>query len=148
MSKKFIILLAEDDPDDRQLFQLALKRVDGVVDVVEVHDGPEVIAYLKGKDRFKDRAEFPFPNLLLLDFVMPKMDAPEVLKWVRDQSEFKDLPVIVWSGSDRPGQSQAVVPFGAEYVRKAPDFNMTMELARRIVHKAIQAGSANGRGSH
>jgi CheY-like chemotaxis protein len=146
MSEKFSILLAEDNPDDRQIFKVALKRADGL-DVAEVRNGEEVINYLKGKDGFSDRARFPLPNLLLLDLVMPHMSGLDVLKWLRAQSKFTDLPVIVWSGSDIPGQAAAVGVFDAEYIPKANDFDGTVQLARRIVQKALKMSHGNGSAS-
>jgi len=146
MNQKFSILLAEDNPDDRQIFKVALKRADGL-HVSEVRTGEEVLDYLKGKDGFSDRARFPLPNLLLLDLVMPFMNGLDVLKWLRAQSKFTDLPVIVWSGSDIPGQAAAARAFDAEYIGKANDFDGTLELARRIVQKAIKMSEGNGRAS-
>jgi CheY-like chemotaxis protein len=143
MKQKFSILLAEDNPDDRQIFKVALQRADGL-HVAEVRTGEEVLEYLKGKDVFSDRARFPLPKLLLLDLVMPHMNGLDVLKWLRAQSRFTDLPVIVWSGSDIPGQAEAVGVFDAEYIRKANDFDGTLELARRIVQKALKMSEGNG----
>src|SRR5260370_42523426 len=85
---EFTVLLAEDDPNDRRLFQLALRRNQKPIQVFEVADGMEVIQYLKGEGKFAARDKFPFPNLLILDLKMPRMTGLEVLHWLRHKPEF------------------------------------------------------------
>jgi len=77
------ILLAEDNDDDVSLMRRAFERARILNPLVVVSDGEQAIAYLKGEGIYKNRAEYPLPNLLLLDIRMPKKDGFEVLRWVR-----------------------------------------------------------------
>ncbi|MEP6757365.1 MAG: response regulator [Chthonomonadales bacterium] len=66
-----------------------------------VCDGVEALAYLNGEESFGDRENYPFPDLLLLDLNMPRINGFEVLEWIRDQEKFRHLLVHVMSYSSR-----------------------------------------------
>jgi CheY-like chemotaxis protein len=96
------ILLAEDDPNDIRLLNFALAR-DGNNGIPArfalARDGEEVLEYLQGEKGFVDREQFPFPDLLILDLNMPKMDGLEVLRWLKRNAACARLPVVMLSGS-------------------------------------------------
>ena len=95
------VLLAEDDPDDVLLTQIAFERARLANPLQVVRDGEEAIAYLKGTGKFANRAEFPMPSLLLLDLVMPLINGFEVLEWLREQQPgLNSLPVVVLTASE------------------------------------------------
>lgn len=97
---KFQILVAEDDDNDRLLLSLAFKAAGVNAEVQFVEDGVQAIEYLKGRGRFGEREKFPFPDLLLLDAHMPRVDGFEVLEWLRNQHGVGRLPVIMLSSSN------------------------------------------------
>ena len=101
MDEDFIILLAEDEPNDALLIERALLRADIHNPVMVVRDGQEAIDYLEGIGPFADREQFPLPTLALLDIKMPKKNGLEVLEWVRHNGSggLKLMPVIIMSSS-------------------------------------------------
>jgi CheY-like chemotaxis protein len=120
---EFTALLAEDDPNDRRLFQLALRRSGKPIRVLEVADGMEVIQYLKGEDKFADREKFPLPNLLILDLKMPRMTGLEVLHWLRHKPEFARLCTVMLSGSGLDRDVAEAYRLGVNsYFKKPNDF--------------------------
>src|SRR2546430_537091 len=95
-----VILLAEDRQDDVLLIRRAFKKA-GISNPVHlVRDGEQVMAYLQGQGKFADRRLHPFPELLLLDLKMPRMDGMEVLTWLKSHPEFKLLRVVVLTSSE------------------------------------------------
>ena len=54
----------------------------------------EIIQYLKGVGIYGNRDNYPVPNLLLLDSNHPKSHDLFVLQWIKDQTEFRNLPII------------------------------------------------------
>lgn len=95
------ILVAEDNADDVFLLKHALKKAQFANPVRFVSDGEEVMAYLRGEGEFADRAQHPFPGLLLLDIKMPRLDGLETLALIRNDPRYKRLVVILLTSSNR-----------------------------------------------
>jgi CheY-like chemotaxis protein len=95
------ILVGEDNVDDVFLLKHALKKAQFENPVRFVSDGEEVMAYLQGEGKFADRAQYPFPGLLLLDIKMPRLDGLETLALIRNDPRYKRLVVILLTSSDR-----------------------------------------------
>ncbi|MFO0858987.1 MAG: diguanylate cyclase [Phycisphaerales bacterium] len=85
---KIRILLAEDNPDHRQLLLEGLSRTAGDVDIHEVTTADEVFSSLQ-HDAF---------DCVVLDFNLPPFDAPEILR--RAHGNLGNTPVVVISSSD------------------------------------------------
>jgi CheY-like chemotaxis protein len=107
------ILVAEDDTADAFFFQRAFKRAGIPITLHFVHDGREAIDYLEGAGKFADRDEHPLPRLLLLDLKMPRLDGFDVLEWIRQRPDLQHLEVIIFSGSDDPGDRKHAEALGA-----------------------------------
>jgi CheY-like chemotaxis protein len=135
MLNRKTILIAEDS----ELEVLLLKRTfvkAGVRDrVMFVMDGEQAIDYLEGQGDYADRAMYPLPNLVLLDIKMPKLDGFEVLAWLRKESAFDCVPVVMFTSSDEPTDIRRAYELRANsYVKKsiaATDATESLELLQR-----------------
>ena len=93
----FTILHVEDDPNDVLLVERAFKKSNWPTVVRSVIDGDQAVCYLNGEQAFTDRASHPFPDVVLLDLKMPRKSGLEFLTWMRQQAQFKRLPVVVFT---------------------------------------------------
>ncbi len=100
------ILLAEDNADEVFLVRQALKKSGQTARLHAVCDGLETVAYLNGVSAYTDRASYPFPDVLLLDLNMPRMNGFEVIEWVRNESDCRQLMIHVLSASCRESDVQ------------------------------------------
>jgi CheY-like chemotaxis protein len=69
-------------------------------------------------------------NLLILDWMMPVMGGLEVLRTVRQEHQFDDLPVVMFTAcSDADSRSQAFAAGAQEYVVKGniPELQQAIE---------------------
>ena len=128
-----VILLAEDREDDVLLLRKAFARANLLNPVHIVRDGAEAVAYLTGEGKYANRAEFPLPDLLLLDLEMPKLNGFEVLTWIRQQPLLRALRVVVLTSSDRIQDVNLAYQLGANsFIVKPMDFEQFVEVSRAV----------------
>jgi CheY-like chemotaxis protein len=96
-----VILLVEDREDDIILIRKAFQEARLLNPLQIVRNGEEAIDYLNGTGRYRNRPEYPLPELILLDLKMPRIDGFEVLRWVRAQPTLKALRIVVLTSSDQ-----------------------------------------------
>lgn len=91
--------MADDDMDDIDLVKKALKEAKCNVDFRYVEDGEEAIDYLTGFGRYAAPELAPRPDLILLDFHMPKKDGLQTLIEIRKNPQTRTIPVVVLTTS-------------------------------------------------
>jgi len=118
-----VILLADDRDDDVQIVRRALQMAGIDLPLQVVSDGEEAIAYLNGEGKFANRAEYPLPDLFLLDLKMPLKNGFEVLQWVRRHPTLAPLRTIVLTTSDQMRDVNRAYALGANsFLTKPLDF--------------------------
>jgi len=128
-----VILLADDRPDDVILIQRALVKAKVYNPVLVVHDGEEALEYLEGKGKFADRERYPFPNLMLLDIKMPKVDGFQVLEAIRANRDFRSVRVIVLTSSQEIRDVNRAYELGASsFLVKPLEFDNYEGLMRTL----------------
>jgi DNA-binding response OmpR family regulator len=146
MNESGHILVAEDDPTDAYFFQRAFKRAGLPVTLHFIRDGQEVIDYLQGKGQFADRTAHPLPQLVLLDLKLPRLDGFEVLEWVRKQSGFNGLQIVIFSSSDAPRDMNRAYGLGANwYLVKPHSMEELTALVGRFKKFWLEGANAPGR---
>ena len=98
-AKPVTILMADDDPDDRQLTLEAFQEAKLANDLRFVEDGVELLDYLNRRGKFADPTTSPRPGIILLDLNMPRKDGREALKELKADPRFKLIRVIIMTTS-------------------------------------------------
>jgi len=96
---KIRILMAEDDSDDRLLFQDALEEIRFGNHIDYVENGQELLDYLNRIGKYENLAGTPLPGLILLDLNMPIKDGREALEEIKQTPELKRVPIVVLTTS-------------------------------------------------
>ena len=132
MSDKYILLI-EDNPDDEALTLRALKK-NNILNKVEVcRDGVEALDFLFCRGAYANRSAEDFPQLILLDLKLPKLDGLEVLKEIRANQPTHLLPVVILTTSNEDKDVVGSYELGANsYIRKPVDFDQFMESVRQL----------------
>jgi CheY-like chemotaxis protein len=89
-------LLVEDDPDHAELILHVISEQNVGHTSEHVADGAAALEHL---ERVK-RGETKYPDIVLLDLKLPKVDGLEVLDSMKTDSELRSLPVVVLTTSD------------------------------------------------
>jgi CheY-like chemotaxis protein len=133
VARSATILLVEDDPSDALLVRKAAQKTLAGIPIALATDGEEAVRYLKGEGQYSDRSAFPFPDLVLLDLKMPRMNGYEFLRWIRAQPVLKRLPVIVLTGSIQETDTRRAYEEGANsYVTKPSNFDDLVEAMKTL----------------
>lgn len=99
-TKRELILLVEDDPDDELLALRTFRKCEIGAHVVVVRDGAEALDYLFGTGAYKGRDTAVMPSRIMLDLYLPKLSGLEVLQRIKRDERTKSIPVTMLTGSD------------------------------------------------
>ena len=101
------VLLADDDPDDREFFVSCMKRLKPDVRITTANDCAEMLAILQHSPP-KD-----LPDLIVIDYNMPKLKGPECLNAAGGATPYGRIPKVVWSTSKRREDAEKCLAVGA-----------------------------------
>jgi CheY-like chemotaxis protein len=133
-SRLFNILLVEDNPGHQRLTEYALRKKGLPVRCTVVRDGQEVLDYLFRKPPFDDEGRYPWPDLILLDFNLPKRDGREVLGIIGGRDDLRAIPIVVLSTSDREEDISFAMENGARaYISKSKGFDRFTEEISELI---------------
>ena len=124
-----IILMAEDDVDDRLLARDALTQSGSEGDLQFVDNGEELLDYLLGRGKFN--ADTPRPRLILLDLNMPLKDGRQALREIKSNPLLRQIPVVVLTTSHADTDIDLVYHLGANsFITKPVRYETLVEVMR------------------
>ena len=98
-SKPIVILLADDDSEDREMTRKAIDKNRLANEFYTVADGEELLDFLNHRGAYAPPALSPTPGLILLDLNMPRMDGREALAAIKADPALRRIPVVVMTTS-------------------------------------------------
>lgn len=123
------IFLAEDDEDDRLLFNEALSLVAESALLTEARNGLELMKSL-------NTSPSQFPDIIFLDLNMPLKDGFECLEEIRKEDNYlRNIPVVVFTTSSNKFNIDAAYKLGASYYAIKPD---NFEKLKNVIRKALK----------
>jgi len=119
--EEILILIAEDDADDRFLLQAAFTENGYRDKLLFVENGVELVDYLIKLTQSGNNTKLP--RFILLDLNMPKKDGREVLKEIKQNADLKKIPVIIFSTTNNEQEMRRCYELGANsYITKPNSF--------------------------
>lgn len=126
------ILVADDDPDIRDVLKLTLSEEN--YEVIEAKDGEEALKIIGTKPL----------DLVLLDYKMPKLDGRQVCRSVKKDLLLRHLPIIMVTGKGEINDKVDGIDAGADdYVVKPFEPKELLARIRMIVRRTAQDLEAN-----
>ena len=121
------VLLADDDEDDRWLFEQALVNLKIKTNLLLFQNGKELMDYLKKTDSNT--------HIVFLDLNMPIKNGMECLTEMRKDSKLKRIPVAIYSTSSSEKDIENTFVNGANvYINKPNNF----EELKKVIDKVLQ----------
>jgi CheY-like chemotaxis protein/DNA-binding XRE family transcriptional regulator len=132
------ILLVEDDPKDVEFTLAAFKAAKLANPVQVATDGVAALEIL-ARTGAPGKANQALPQVVLLDLHLPKLHGLEVLRRIRADRRFKQLPVVVLTASRSDRDLQEAMRLGANaYLTKPVDFQRFAEVTPKLsLHWAL-----------
>ncbi len=129
VSDHHVILIAEDDPDDRLMLADAFKENRHGSRIEFAGSGEEVLEFLHGDAR-------DLPALIMLDLNMPRLDGRTLLKILKTDPETCKIPVVVLTTSKAGTDRTGVYELGAAgFFTKPSSFTELVGITSSILHK-------------
>jgi len=132
MIKLKSIILVDDNPKDAELSLEALSRNNLANHVVVLHDGDELLDYLKCRGNYQGRKPDQ-PAVVLLDIKMPRKDGIEALREIKSDPALRSIPIVMLTSSREEPDLQACYDLGVNaYVVKPVNFKEFVSAVRRL----------------
>ncbi|MEH2464187.1 response regulator [Nostoc sp.] len=124
------VLLVEDNPGDAQLTRIALEDSKISIHLNVVEDGVEAMAFLRKQEKYVKAAH---PDIVLLDFNLPRKDGREVLAEIKADENLKRIPVVVLTTSQAQEDILKAYNLSANcYITKPVDFDQFVKIVQSI----------------
>jgi CheY-like chemotaxis protein len=127
-----VILLAEDDSDDRLLIKDALEECQWRGELRCVENGEELLDYLLRRGAYKD-VDAPRPGVILLDLNLPRKDGRQALREIKADPGLRRIPVVVLTTSKAVTDVETSYDLGANsFISKPVQFDDLVNVIRML----------------
>ena len=134
-TKSMVILMADDDADDRLLAKDALNECKITNALHFVENGEELLDYLRQEGKYASLANTPRPGLILLDLNMPRKDGREALQEIKADPKLRSIPVVVLTTSKAETDISRIYELGANsFITKPVSFDALIKVMGDLVH--------------
>lgn len=134
------ILAADDDEEDLELIEIAIRNVAPQADVHKVKSGREVLRYLG------NLPDQELPCLIILDFNMVELNGAQVLSRINEHNRFDNIPKVILSTSGAPIHIHECKARGAtDYLVKPNNMKDLISLAEKMLTYCQSDGAVTGK---
>jgi len=124
-----LVFHVNDSTDDQVLFQAACKKARVPFQWHVAESAERGISYLESLVAMSRHHPVRWPDLVVLDIVMPHASGFRVLEYIRGSSRLRPLPVVIFTGCSTPERMQQAYDLGANAFHEKPlSFTDTVKL--------------------
>ncbi|MFW7380640.1 MAG: response regulator [Oligoflexus sp.] len=138
---ELIILISDDDESYVELVKKAThSSISNDIKFRYVDNGQSMLEYLE--ESKKNNADFPRPQLIMLDLNMPKMNGFQALERLKTDPRLMDIPVVVFTSSSTKSDISNIYALGGNsYVTKPGGFQELKQVMQGIISYWGQIGA-------
>ncbi len=112
--KRLHVFIADDDLDDLQFFESAVKEISENVKITIAKNGLELLEFV----------QLVTPDMIFLDINMPCMNGLDCLAELRKLQQLREVPIIMYSTGSKEAHIDKAYSLGANrYVQKPANFS-------------------------
>lgn len=131
MQNQSTCLLIDNDTDDQEIFNMALREVDQTICCIMADDGLSAIDNLTTDPGFR-------PSYIFIDMNMPLMDGKQCLQAIRKIPGYAEVPIYIYSTAANPTLVAEAKKLGAtDFIMKPTGFRQLVDLLTTLVHPKI-----------
>jgi CheY-like chemotaxis protein len=123
---KPVILYAEDDSDDFESIKEVLDQLSDQHILLHAKNGQEAVSFIENTT--------VLPSLIVLDLNMPVMDGKEVLHWLKERDDYKNIRVMVFTTSSREEDVKLCQKHRCTFFRKPTLYRDLLHVAQTMLN--------------
>lgn len=126
------IMLIDDDPDDQLFFRDAVQTI---------RPGLDCELASTCQEAFRQLEKPPPPDFIFMDLNMPVMNGFDCLAYLKNQNNYKDIPIIIFTTSKNPNDINRTKQLGARwFMTKPDDFNILCNKLNKVIQMDFTEG--------
>ena len=122
------ILWADDDLDDIAIMRDVMLGIDNNHEIIEVDNGRKVLDYLQ-----EAKLHNQFPCLIVLDMNMPILSGRDTLTLLKNNPDYKDIPVVVFTTSNSNLDRIFCNRYGVEMITKPVTYSTLKDTIQQLL---------------
>jgi CheY-like chemotaxis protein len=126
MDKMRNIMVVDDEEDQLFTVKKTLEYADTNFNIITLNSGNNCLQYLKNNEK---------PDLILLDIMMPDMTGWELYDKIKDNYNWRDIPIVFLTARTDETAEKAGKFFGEDYIEKPFDSEDLINRIRKILKK-------------
>lgn len=131
MGRNNLLYLVDDDVDDHEIFKSALSQVDQSTQLMIAGNGQDALKVLASLEQL--------PDYIFVDLNMPRMGGIQFLSEIKKSEKLRNIPVIVYSTSNHPGDKEKAMEAGAEkFFTKPAKYTDLCDLLHALLSQLVK----------
>ncbi|MDI3319053.1 response regulator [Pinibacter soli] len=131
MNQAPTLLLIDDDLDDQEIFELAVREANSSMQCVYASSGFEALELLENDPSF-------LPEYIFIDLNMPRMDGRKCLVEIRKMPRLNNVPLIIYSTAEDERSHMETKEMGAsKYIVKPSSLSALVDTLAELFKVSI-----------
>jgi CheY-like chemotaxis protein len=127
-----IVLIVDDDSDDRDFFDEALHEIDSTIECRFAKNGQEALDLL-------NQSKTVLPDFIFLDLNMPRLGGKQCLRAIKKNKHLSNIPVVIFSTTKQDQEAEETKELGAVlFLTKPPTYTELVKRLSFVLSKTIQ----------
>ena len=123
------IVNVDDDPDDREIFCRAVKKVDPDIVCIQLKSGEDAVKFLSKNE--------VSPEYIFMDINMPRMNGYECVREIYEFASLKHTEIIMFSSTFNPRDQVDFGVLGLKYLLKSSSIVTLVESIKKLIHPKL-----------